>query len=263
MGHFDRAVLPISRKVPRRAKRASRPPQTRQRTERVSMAPSIVVRVRPRIWRCAVALRSARSASVAQAAVLIAAVSAALRSRAHSWRRSSWFDFRLKQSERTRDAKLACCCSRAARAAESAAANHRRYASGYSGRSGLLCSRAASRSAAARSCAREDISDPGSVCLSRAFSLRLGEGRVSDGVRGRVEKRAHQAADDPLVMIRAGGLPTHEATYGAHEVTNGARGGVVHIHTALYIDSSCHIRFRSSRKDDPSRSAPYRRRCEA
>jgi hypothetical protein len=30
------------------------------------MAPSIVVRVRPRIWRSAVALRSARSASVAQ-----------------------------------------------------------------------------------------------------------------------------------------------------------------------------------------------------
>ena len=166
------------------------------------MAPSVAVRVRLRFWRCALASRSARSASVAQAAqgrgaglrrvrsrstwvhcsaaarglssrakparfgfersdgtpdVLIAAVSAALRSRAHSWRRSSWFAFRLKQSERTRDAKLACCCSRAARAAESAAASHRRYASGYSGRSGLLCSRAASRSAAARSCAREDI----------------------------------------------------------------------------------------------------------
>ena len=210
----DHAVLPISRKVPRRAKRASRPPQTRQRTERVSMAPSIVVRVRPRIWRCAVALRSARSASVAQAAVLIAAVSAALRSRAHSWRRSSWFDFRLKQSERTRDAKLACCCSRAARAAESAAANHRRYASGYSGRSGLLCSRAASRSAAARSCAREDISKLGHQ-LCAAYRALFAASLARDGYirrvhipqeRQYVEKRADQAADDPLVV-----------TYGAHE----------------------------------------------
>ena len=93
----------------------------------------------------------------AQAAVLIAAVSSALRSLAHSWRRSSWFDFKLKQRERTREAKLACCVSRAARALERASATHRRYASGYSGKSGFLCSRAASKSAAARPCGRGGI----------------------------------------------------------------------------------------------------------
>ena len=119
--------------------------------------PGCTVALRHVGCRRARSLLGSGSSALTAPDVLIAAVSAALRSRAHSWRRSSWFAFRLKQSERTRDAKLACCCSRAARAAESAAASHRRYASGYSGKSGLLCSRAASRSAAARSCAREDI----------------------------------------------------------------------------------------------------------